>query len=226
VNYGKGIHTILSTDPTLLTLVDGNVNNKIFPVTIPQAAEFPAVVYTTISNNPSETKSSTSTLDVLRIQIDTYANRYTDLVDIESRVRVLLDGFRGTADNINIDGIKYLTSQELYNEELELHHRATDYQLRISRSGQTIDGNITGVVAETWTAQLFENVSTTDIEVTVATIPGSSFLTDLEVYRGGALLYYDVAGTDDFGFTIDQGNNKIVPNLAPMGENFIIKIKL
>lgn len=217
MNYGKAIYEILSLDGDLVTLLDGE--KKIYPVEIPQETELPAVVYTKISQTPSHTKSSTSMMDVVRVQIDTFSHSYSEMEEIDERVRYMLDYFRGLVNGVAIDSIHFITSTEVLDDELNVKHTATDYNIRINRDGvlSNVGDPIPG--ADRFIKQIETNQTGTDIIVTVGTLPTANIKDELNIYRGGRLMII----TEDF--TI-EANNTIRFNIPLLSENVIIDLKV
>lgn len=216
MNYGKAIYEILSLDATLVALLG---EDKIYPMRIPQEKELPAVVYTKINQAPSHTKSSTSTLDVVRVQIDSFSKSYSQMVEIDERVRLLIDGFRGMVNGVAVDSIYFLTSTEVPEDELNVKHTATDYNIRISRTG-TLSNTGTVVTSEVrWIKQIDTNQTGQDIVVTVGTIPTTDIKDKMNVYRGGQLKIL----TEDY--TI-EANNTIRFNIPLLNENVVVDLKI
>jgi len=180
---GKAIFEILSTDPALVTLLGGK---DIFPSEAPQETALPYIVYNNIQVTPSHTKTSTSTLDVVRMQIDVFAKRYSEVQAIEERVRVLLDYFEGTVNGVNIDSIWFHDANEILEDELNLKHTAVDYNVRLCRAATAVFGGQFSQDNRTWKTQIETNQTVATI-IATNTIP-TDIDNQLEVYRDGRLL--------------------------------------
>ena len=126
---GSTIYTKLAADATLTGYV-GTSPVRIFPDVAPLnvAQTFPYIVYSIISQVPTNTKGPTdpgqpadggpqterSPLDIVRIQISSFSNNYSESVVVADRIRTLLDraigsgfavGSGPTIDSIIYDGM-------------------------------------------------------------------------------------------------------------------------
>lgn len=61
---------------------------------IPQGEEAPFAALFTISRVPSNIKQSVATTDVYRFQIMLYARTYKELMDLDVKIRLKLDGYK------------------------------------------------------------------------------------------------------------------------------------
>ena len=212
MNYGKALYEILRTDAQLVALLGGE---KIYPIHVPQEENYPYVSYSKLQQTPNETKTSTSIIDVLRIQVDVFAEDYGTMEVIDERVRFLLDYFRGLVNTVAIDCIHMINSVEIPEAEV-IFHTATDYQIRINRDG-TIGNLGTGTPLQENDSikQIWTNISAANVSVTAAAIPADT-INKLEVFRSGQLMIegedYTVAG---------QQINFILPLFE---DNLVIKI--
>ncbi len=155
MNIGKAIYSILKDD----TVIDTLVADRVYPISAPQRYSFPLIVYSVISVVPYDTKSGPSTVDEVRIQIDSFSKTYSNMVGIDSAIRSAMDRYSHTmVGDMQLDGIRYLNSQESKDSELNYFHRVSDFQVRVKRSfwnyitddtDTTImdeDGNLLGIV--------------------------------------------------------------------------------
>lgn len=117
------------------TAVANIIGAKCYPVVAPQKAAVPFVILSIVNDDPTDTKSGVSTTDVFRIQVDAYAASYDACQDLGRKVRTAIDKYRGTIrfddESILIDGVRYLTSQDAYEEEPGEFRRISDYIVRI-----------------------------------------------------------------------------------------------
>jgi hypothetical protein len=127
---GKAIYSILSADPALGQLVA----YRIYPVIAPQHEVYPILTYAIITNTPSDTKTSASTVDQYRIQFDAYATEYDKVHSITNRLRELIDRYPHTVvAGILLDGIRYLDQSDGYDDESQLFRVTVDYYMRVKR---------------------------------------------------------------------------------------------
>lgn len=132
MKVGKAIHNILSNDATVAALITDGSAVKCFPVQIPQLTQFPAIVYTVVSNFPNDTKTGRSEFDQVRVQIDCYARSYTAATELEDAVRNALDRVTpGTYGTVVVKGTRYLSTNETIEEDDNVYRVSTDYQIII-----------------------------------------------------------------------------------------------
>lgn len=129
---------ILYTKLGATSAVTAICSTRIYPLTIPQKVQYPAVVVTIIANEPSDTKTEASTLDAWRVQIDSYAATALLAQQLDSAIRTAIDRFRGTVTVTGdaayfVDGIRYENTNEIMEPEKDIFRRSTDYQIRLHR---------------------------------------------------------------------------------------------
>lgn len=141
-NISGILYTILAADATVQSLVgldaDGD-GYKIYPLTIPQQEGLPAVRITTIAVEPSDTKTGASTLDAIRVQVDSYAKTMLTAQQIDEAVRKRLDRYRNSVSvsgdtTYFVDGIRFENRNETMETEKDIFRISTDYQVRIHRT--------------------------------------------------------------------------------------------
>lgn len=142
-NVSGIIYTLLAGNATVTGLVgnDGGGGYRIYPLTIPQTAALPAVRIVTIAVEPSDTKTGASTLDAIRVQIDSYAKSMLTAQQLEEAVRGTIDRYRGSVvvtgtggATYFVDGIRLETRNETMETEKDIFRISTDYQIRIHRT--------------------------------------------------------------------------------------------
>lgn len=126
---GVAIYGILSAASGVTTLV----STKIFPRLAPMETVAPYVVYSIVSVDPTDSKTRPSTLDRVRVQIDCYARTYASAEAVHSAVRSALDAYTigSTVAGVKLDGIKFETENDTFEEDVDIHRRSADYQIRI-----------------------------------------------------------------------------------------------
>lgn len=137
MNISGILYTILSANSGVTALCQ----NRIYPLTIPQNAQLPAVRITEIAVQPSDTKTGASTLDAVRVQIDCYAVSVLTVQQLEESVRAAIDRYR---DNVTVtgtggatyfvDGIRFENRNQTMEEERDVFRASADYQIRVERS--------------------------------------------------------------------------------------------
>ena len=123
------IYTILKDTGTFT-----GIGERLYPVTVPQGAIFPAVTFDIISKQPSETKTGSSTVDQARVQIDFYASTLKAADELAEALRTAIDFLdKVTVADADFDGIKYISQTHAYNEEQELFQVSVEYYFRFKR---------------------------------------------------------------------------------------------
>ena len=97
MKVGKAIYSAITGDGTLA----GLVSTRVYPDRAVQQATLPYIVYTSIDTQPTDTKDGGSMLDVIRVQVDTFASTYDSANTISERVRTVLDRETGTVGTLS-----------------------------------------------------------------------------------------------------------------------------
>lgn len=117
---GKAIYEIIKA-----------VEADCYPSVAPNDATEPYVVYTIISNVPEDTKQGISELDIIRVQIDIYADEYEDAHTLAASVRSAMDRRKGTIRGNIIDNIIFDGESDMKESEAELYRVTQDYFVRL-----------------------------------------------------------------------------------------------
>ena len=125
----KAIYDILSNDGPVTA-----ITTSIDPHRIPQGDNpYPAITYSRINNDPSDTKDGVSTLDVIRIDVDIWNDAYATGKDLADKVRTALDRTSGTYSGRVIQSIRFETDREMYDNNSETYHFNQEYSIRYIR---------------------------------------------------------------------------------------------
>ena len=111
--------------------VEEMVLNKIFPELAPPDIDAPYVVYSVVSNSPSETKNTNGDIDTANIEVYGFQDTYNKAVDLGVSVRAALDRKTGTYNTIEIQSTNYVNEQMDVNEARKLWAAIQDYTIRI-----------------------------------------------------------------------------------------------
>jgi hypothetical protein len=127
---GKLIYSRLSTDG----LITDYVGTKIYPDITPQNVQYPFVVYTIVNSLPVDFKDGQSNLEEITLQIDVYTQSYDDTQDLANLIRNRLDRFTGTVEGIDVQTIKYMSSDsQVFNAELSVYWMSIDFMAKMKR---------------------------------------------------------------------------------------------
>ena len=88
----KALAHYLKLDNTL----DGYIAERIYPIALPESVTLPAVTYQVISTTAIQAHGTASELPRHRYQIAAWAGTYAGAAQVADRVKVLLDGYRGS----------------------------------------------------------------------------------------------------------------------------------
>lgn len=127
---GKLIYSRLSTDGSITAYV----GTKIYPDITPQNVQYPFVVYTIVNSLPVDFKDGQSNLEEITLQIDVYTQSYDDTQDLSNLIRNRLDRFTGTVEGIDVQTIKYMSSDsQVFNAELSVYWMSIDFMAKMKR---------------------------------------------------------------------------------------------
>ena len=127
---GKLIYSRLSTDGSITAYV----GTKIYPDITPQNVQYPFVVYTIVNSLPVDFKDGQSNLEEITLQIDVYTQSYDDTQDLANLIRNRLDRFTGTTEGIDVQTIKYMSSDsQVFNAELSVYWMSIDFMAKMKR---------------------------------------------------------------------------------------------
>jgi len=124
---GKAIYNILSN----ATLVTNLVGTKIFPEIAPPDINPPYIVYSVVSNQPTELKENGNQLDTASVEIYSFETSYVKAVDLGVLVRTYLDRKRGSFGGVLIQSVEYTNEQMDVNEKRDIWASIQDYSIRI-----------------------------------------------------------------------------------------------
>lgn len=122
MNIEEALFAYLQTKPDVTSIV----GNRVYPMLLPQGSEYPAIVYQRISGMRVRSHSGPSSLAYPRIQFSCWAQTYSDAKRLAERLRVSLDGYRGTVGDMNIQAIFVENDIDLYDAGVSLYRTIVD----------------------------------------------------------------------------------------------------
>lgn len=137
----KAVAQILINDSEVISLTGG----RIYPVAMPQAADFPAVTYQLISTTPNNTKQRPSVYDETEFQVNIFAEMMADAVEISGHVRRALDGYSGTVQEVDIPVVQFTGMNDDLSDDQDVKYTilrfAVDEQrvLNLLENGRWVD---------------------------------------------------------------------------------------
>lgn len=116
-------------------VINSLVGERIYPLRTPDNVQFPCIVYTRITSDRQHTLEGTGNLTYSRFVIDSHAlqnskNRgYAESVAIARAVQQTLDGFRGPADGVDVQGILQMGETHIYEDEIEVYRISQNWMV-------------------------------------------------------------------------------------------------
>jgi hypothetical protein len=129
MKVGAAIYSLLVNDSAVSALV----GTRIYPELAEEGASTPYVVYSVVSNTPSDTKEGTP-IDEAQLEIFSVANTYAAANDLADKVRAALDRKSQTVvGTVTVQSIQYTNEVVEVSEKRDLYISVQDYTTRITR---------------------------------------------------------------------------------------------
>lgn len=126
MNIEESLYKRLSTYTSLTALV----NNRIYPLVIPQDARLPAVTYQCISDPGIHTMGADSGIYSPRFQLSVWAETYPSAVAVADQVIAALKDFSGQlggAEGVQAQRIFYDNATRFYDSQTGTYHIPIDF---------------------------------------------------------------------------------------------------
>ena len=131
MKVGLAIRALLldSSDVTAIT-------NRIYPELAVEGADAPYIVYSVVSNSPSDAKDGTP-IDEAQVELFSVASTYSAANDLADKVRAALDRKSKTVSvsggAVTVQSIQYTNEVTEVSAERNLYVSIQDYTVRITR---------------------------------------------------------------------------------------------
>ena len=131
MKVGLAIRALLldSSDVTAIT-------NRIYPELAVEGAAAPYIVYSVVSNSPSDAKDGTP-IDEAQVELFSVASTYSAANDLADKVRAALDRKSKTVSvsggAVTVQSIQYTNEVTEVSAERSLYVSVQDYTVRITR---------------------------------------------------------------------------------------------
>lgn len=131
MKVGLAIRALLldSSDVTAIT-------NRIYPELAVEGADAPYIVYSVVSNSPSDAKDGTP-IDEAQLELFSVASTYSAANDLADKVRAALDRKSKTVSvsggAVTVQSIQYTNEVTEVSAERSLYVSVQDYTVRITR---------------------------------------------------------------------------------------------
>lgn len=130
----SGVIQILTADSTLTTaLGEYNSEAKVFPVVASETAQRPYLTVRRVGGNPAINKTEVSEVDTIFFQVTCFADRYKTCLDVQERVRTLLDFYSNTSNSIVFKKIWWTGSEDKFDNEDRSYVVIDTYTARYAR---------------------------------------------------------------------------------------------
>jgi hypothetical protein len=124
--------------PTIISLLKASndvksvVDDRIFPVAVPQKETRPSIVVSIGGNDPTESnKLGTPPVDIMNFVIYIEALSYADMDVLSQKIRTMFNKYRGSV----IDTIRFNTMNDNeFDHENKLYSRTVIYTVRVHAS--------------------------------------------------------------------------------------------
>lgn len=130
MSASKALRARLIADATMT----GLVGNRIYPGRAPQKPTMPYIVYHRISTVRAATlDTGNAKVPEVRIQCDVIASSQSEVETVLSRMRVVMDNFRGTSSGVTVLGVSVDDEQdqpEFYEgSDTVFYHSSLDFSI-------------------------------------------------------------------------------------------------
>lgn len=129
MKVGLAIYYLLSNDIGVTSVV----GTRIFPETAPQGQVTPYIVYSVISNTPSDVKESGETVDIAQVEIYSVETTYAKAVALGRNIRDALDRKIGTFNGVKLQTTSYKNESMEVNDSRLLWADVQDYEIRVNK---------------------------------------------------------------------------------------------
>ena len=132
MKVGLAIYDLLTNNATVSNLV----STRIYPERAPEGAAAPFIVYSVVSNQPSDSKTG-APIDEAQVELFSVAKTYSDTNKLADSVRSALD--RKSVEvslalgSVTVDSIQYTNEVTEVDTDKNLYVAVQDYTIRIIR---------------------------------------------------------------------------------------------
>jgi len=132
MKVGLALNSLLTGDSAVSTLV----GSKVYPELAPEGTAMPYLVYSVVSNTPSDAKDGTP-IDEAQVEIFSVANSYGNANDLADKVRAALDRKSASVSvaqgTVVVQSIHYTNEVTEVSADRKTYVSIQDYTIRIKR---------------------------------------------------------------------------------------------
>lgn len=100
----------------IYSLISTLCDERIYYVSAPQDVTLPYIVFFKVSALREHSHDGASGLARIRIQFSIFADTYLEAKEIAQTLQVILQGYSGISEGVNINGIFYENETDFYEE--------------------------------------------------------------------------------------------------------------
>lgn len=119
------LRAYLIAQPAITSLV----GTRVYPMTLPQGAVFPAITYQRVGGAPEFSHDGGSDVARARMQLDCWSTTYGDAASLGLAVKQALSGYRGPMGATPDVAARITNAMDLDEPELSLRRRMLDVAL-------------------------------------------------------------------------------------------------
>jgi hypothetical protein len=132
MKVGLAIHAITTGD----NAVNSAVGGRIYPELAPEGVSMPYLVYSVVSNSPSDAKNGTP-IDEAQVELFSVASTYSAANDLADKVRAAMDRkaivVSVSAGDIEVQSCHYTNEVTEVSADRKTYVSIQDYTIRIKR---------------------------------------------------------------------------------------------
>lgn len=101
----KSPEAVLRTALVSSTSVTSMVGTRVYPLLAPKTAALPFITWRRAGVNREHTLAGPMGMPSVTVEMQSFANTYEDAREVADRVRLVLDGYRGTVNNTEVKSV-------------------------------------------------------------------------------------------------------------------------
>lgn len=110
----------------IYSLISSLCDGRVYYVTAPQDVGTPYIVFFKVSAPRQHSHDGASGLVRVRMQFSIFSDTYLEAKETAQALQAILQGYRGTSEEVDIQAIFYEDENDFYDE---LYHVACDYMI-------------------------------------------------------------------------------------------------
>lgn len=108
----KSPEAVLRNALITTTAVSSLVGSRVYPILAPASAAMPFITYRRAGIKRQQTLGGPMGVPQVTVEIDVYATTYEAARDVADRCRVVLDGYGGSLDNVEVKHVSLENEQD------------------------------------------------------------------------------------------------------------------